>query len=247
MTTLSDRAFISPAERIHQMISDAALTHLFALNPRLDHDLAHWLEAMLSSPHKLTAVREPGPAIAKHVIEPLSRWDRILAADLPVPQGPLIDLGSGNGAPGLPIALSEPQRPATLLDARQTSVRFLRSATAAHPGVTVHNERAEIAARGTLREHFAVAVTRAAAPPEIALELCLPMLDLGGLLAAWTGPLSDPQLEQAVQIAETLGAIAAPVDHAPDLFVAIKSRRTPDTYPRRWSAIRRAPLGSGRH
>ncbi len=239
--------FPSRAERILAALTDAHLRHLLAPNPNLHDHLAQWLEALLASPRNLTAVREPELALAKHILEPLSGWNRILNADLPVPHGPLIDIGSGNGAPGLPIALAEPQRRALLLDSRSGAVDFLSKATAAHPRIQTRNDRAESAASGALRERFAVAVSRAAAPPPIALELCLPLLDLGGLLAAWTGSLDDAQQQQLIEIADTLGAIVAPIDTAPDIFVALKSRRTPDTYPRRWTQIRRAPLGSGRN
>ena len=243
----SSRERIPQPERILDALAQARLSHLLSVNPDLHHDLSRWLSALLASTHNLTAVRDPDRAIAKHIVEPLSGWGRILAADLAVPFGPLIDIGSGNGAPGLPIALAEPQRPATLLDSRDTAVRFLDHATAAHPQITVLKQRAEVAARGPLREAFAVAVTRAAAAPAVALELCLPFLDRGGVLAMWTGPLEHPQQRQLAEVADTLGATVSPVEVAAGLFVATKLRRTPNSYPRRWAQIRRAPLGSGRN
>lgn len=234
------------ADRIQRALTDARLGHWLAINRDLPAQLTHWLNEMCASPHNLTGVRDPELALSKHALEPLLGWDRILNADLPVPHGPLIDIGSGNGAPGLPIALAEANREATLLDSRESAADFLEHIVTDDDRIRVRCERAELVAHGKLREAFAVAVTRAAAPPPMALELCLPLLNLGGLLAVWTGPLDRDTLEQLDWVADRLGATRAPVHDAPDLLVAIKVRRTDHTYPRRWPAIRRAPLGSGR-
>lgn len=234
------------SDRVQRALNDARLGHWLAINRDLPAQLAQWLNAIFASPHNLTGLRDPEVALGKHALEPLRGWDRILNADLPVPHGPLIDIGSGNGAPGLPIALAEANREATLLDSRESAADFLEHVIAGDDRIRVRCERAELAAHGNLRESFAIAVTRAAAPPPIALELCLPLLDLGGLLAAWTGPLDRDTLQQLDSAADRLGATRAPVHHAPDLLVAIKVRRTEHTYPRRWPVMRRAPLGSGR-
>lgn len=234
------------SERVRFALADARLTHWLAINPGLPAQLAQWLNALFASPHNLTGVRDPELALSKHALESLRGWNQILNADLPVPHGPLIDIGSGNGAPGLPIALAEANREATLLDSRASAAEFLEHVRAGDHRIQVRAERAELVAHGKLRESFAVALTRAAAPPPVALELCLPLLNLGGLLVAWTGPLDRDTLRQLDAAAAKLGAIRAPIHDAPELLVAIKIRPTDHTYPRRWPAIRRAPLGSGR-
>ena len=204
---------------------------------RLARGLALWLGAMLAAPRSLTAVAEPAAAVEKHVFEPLAAWQRLRAAE-DVPDGPLIDVGSGNGAPGLPIALLEARRGAALLDSNRRAAEFL----AAMPGllgtprIEVLQERAEIAARGGLRERFAAAVTRAAAPPPAALELALPFLRDGGIALAFTGADAGP-LEA---VAARLGGRLLPAP-AEGLVAVRKMQPSPARFPRRWAAIRRSP------
>ena len=108
------------------------------------------------------------------------------------------------------------------------------------PQIQVVEERAETAARGALRERFAVAVTRAAAKPEIVLELLLPFLQEGGIGIAMIGEGADRAFlhSAAAQLGGEL--LAAPLDEG--LIVARKLRPTPAKHPRRWASIRRRPI-----
>ena len=208
---------------------------------RLAGQLAAWLEAVLDAPLNLTAARDAETAAAKHAAEPLTAWRAVREA-VEVPNGPLIDVGSGNGAPGLPIALAEAPRPATLLDGKARAAEFLRGMPGllGAPQVRVVEERAEEAGRGKLREQFAAAVTRAAAKPEIVLELLLPFLREGGIGVAFVGEGADrAALRRAA--AELGGELLdAPADDG--LVVVRKRRPTPEQYPRRWASMRRRPI-----
>lgn len=208
------------------------------LRPRVQ--LALWLEALLAQPRNLTGVREPAEAVAKHVIEPLRGFEAVLGADIAVPHGPIIDVGSGNGAPGLPIGLAHPDRRLTLLDSRASAAEFLGTLPVRldAPQVEARLGRAEEAS--DLRGRFAVALTRAAASPPVALELTLPLLAVGGVLIAYARPPDDLAPLQAA--AETLGAVMMPVGLDAELIAAVKTRPTPAGYPRRWPQIRRRPL-----
>ena len=200
--------------------------------------LALWLGAMLAHPRNLTAIADYESAVRKHVAEPLIGWQQLRAAT-DVPDGPLIDVGSGNGAPGLPIALIEAPRPATLLDSNRHAAEFL----AGMPGllgaaqIEVRHERAERAAHGELRERFAAAVTRAAAPPPAALELILPFVRTGGVALAFTGDGIEPLEPVAARLGGRVLAVPAA-----GLVAVRKERPAPARFPRRWAAIRRAPL-----
>ena len=228
--------------RIRAALRDAGLEYLHDLNAELVEQLSIWLQRLASAPRNLTAIRDPDAALQKHAIEPLLGRHRLIAADLPVPHGPMIDIGSGNGAPGLPIALCEPHRPALLIDSRAGAAEFLEGTLAAIAAkqVSVRCARAEEAARGPTREQFALAVSRAAAPPPAALELALPFLHIGGVAALWTGRLSEEELAQCNAVMSALGAVPTPID-APELLVATKQRPTDPRFPRRWSQIRRGP------
>ena len=230
--------------RIRAALDVAGLRYLEDLNPALATQLAIWLERMLNAPRNLTATSEPQTAIIKHAIEPLLGRHRLLGADLPLPHGPMIDIGSGNGAPGLPLALCEPEREATLLDSRLGVAQFLNEVVTEidAPQISVLRERAERAAHAEWRARFAWAVSRAAAPPEAALELMIPFLQIGGVAAVWTAELSDQDNERLSRVAAQLGAELTPIDPPLDLVVATKLRVTDARYPRSWNQIRRKPL-----
>ncbi len=230
--------------QITQALDLAGLRYLRQLNPELSDRLSLWLNAMLAEPRNLTAIRDPDTAITRHVIEPLYGQYRLIAADLPVPHGPMIDIGSGNGAPGLPIALCEPQRDAVLLDARSTAAGFLRAVIdrLGAARISVLDQRAERAARGKSSARFALALSRAAAPPPIALELAIPFLRVGGVALLWTGELDADAVSQLDYAAEILGAVPTPLDPPHDIAAFTKVRDNDAQFPRSWNRIRRQPL-----
>ena len=235
-------------ERIGRELEQVGLGYVASLNPTIVQQLGLWLEALLDQPRNLTSVRTPQAAIAKHIIEPLIGRHRLIHADLAVPHGPMIDVGSGNGAPGLPLALCEPQRPATLLDSRQSAARFLKSVVDRLEDVRIEvvNRRAEQAAHTELRGRFSLAVTRAAAPPPIAMELLIPFLHVGGIAVLWTGAVAEQPLDELRVVATELGAELTMLDPPHDIVVATKLRATDVRVPRSWNQIRRRPLGRSR-
>lgn len=240
--------YLIDERQIRLALDRAGLSYVQDLNPNLPRQSAAWLTMLLAAPRNLTAIRDPQAAIDKHLIEPLTGRHRLIASDLPIPHGPLIDIGSGNGAPGLPLALCEPDRETLLLDARQGAARFLQQVIQQinAPHVTVRHERAEQAAHSDLRSRFSLALTRAAAPPTVALELILPFLQIGGIAAAWTGQLSHDETGSVAIALNGLGAEPTPIDPPPDIIVATKTRETNPRYPRSWNQIKRRPLGASR-
>ena len=239
---------------LEHQIQDALRNAGLRVDAHARQQLARWLTALLDQPRNLTAVTDPAEAVAKHIIEPLRGFETVLNADIAVPHGPIIDIGSGNGAPGLPIALAYPNRPITLLDARTAAADFLRTlpnlltpsqttpnitqTAPSAPQITVHHGRAEQAAE--LRGRFALALTRAAAPPRIALELAIPTLDIGGILIAYARPPDNPaELDRTTR---ALGAAPIPIPNEPELIAAVKTTPTPPAYPRPWNQIRRRPI-----
>ena len=241
-------AYLIDQQQIREAIGLAGLSYVEDLNPNLAAQLSIWLSGMLDAPRNLTAIREPEAAIHKHVIEPLAGRHRLIGADLPMPHGPMIDVGSGNGAPGLPFALCEPERASTLLDSRTGVADFLSEIVALldAPHIGVLRERAELAAHTDMRERFSLAISRAVAPPATALELMVPFLQVGGIAAAWTGELPHAEMHLAEQTAQELGAEITPIDPPQDILVATKIRPTNSSYPRSWNQMRRRPLSPSR-
>src|SRR5919199_313321 len=146
-----------------------------------DKRLRRWLERLVATPG-LTAVRDPAEARRVHVDESL--------AALAVVQrfaGPIVGVGSGGGAPGIPLAAALPERKVTLLEANGRKCAFLREVAREFPNVSVVQGRAE----EQETDRFVVAVAKALAPPPVAAEWCLPLVAPGGVAIVFVGPSAD--------------------------------------------------------
>jgi 16S rRNA (guanine527-N7)-methyltransferase len=146
--------------------------------------------------------------------------------------GAIVDVGSGGGAPGVPLAASLPARDVTLLEANARKCDFLRAWTP--PNARVVNGRAEEQETDT----FGVAVAKALAPPHVAAEWCLPLVREGGAVVLWVGPTVDED-----RVARVAGAVGGELAENQDgLLVLRKVRPTPDGFPRRTGIARKRPL-----
>jgi 16S rRNA (guanine527-N7)-methyltransferase len=148
--------------------------------------------------------------------------------------GPVIDVGSGNGSPGLVLAASLPDRAVTLLDSNKRKAVFLERAAADFPNVTVVRGRAE----EQETDRFGVAVAKALAPPAVAMEWVLPLVREGGAAVLWLGPSAD--VDALSRVSEQLGG--AVVEERNGLAVARKIAPTPAGFPRRPGLARKRPL-----
>ena len=162
----------------------------------------------------------------------------------------LVDVGAGAGLPGLPLKIARPELQVTLIEADQAKAAFLVHACAALnlAGVEVVARRAEDAGHDPrLREAFDVAVARALAPMPVLVELCLPLVRVGGKLLAQKTSGEDPAV--AAHAIEVLGGGPAEVHLSPStarssgtVVVVPKTRPTPSRYPRRPGVPARRPL-----
>jgi 16S rRNA (guanine527-N7)-methyltransferase len=149
-------------------------------------------------------------------------------------EGPIVDVGSGGGAPGIPLAAALPEREVTLLEAERRKVDFLRRWEGHLPNVRVVWGRAE----EQNVDAFGVAVAKALAPPPVATEWCLPLVRPGGAAVLWVGATAD--LERVARVAEQLAG-SAPENHD-GLLVIRKLGPTPHGFPRRPGIARKRPL-----
>ena len=147
-------------------------------------------------------------------------------------EGPIVDVGSGGGAPGIPLALLYPEREVVLLEAERRKCEFLESV--APPNVRVVWGRAE----EQETDWAGVAVAKALAHPPTAAEWCLPLVRPGGAVVLWVGPSAEPGRVSAV--AER---IAGELEASPDGFLVIrKTGPTPAGFPRRVGVAKKRPL-----
>jgi 16S rRNA (guanine527-N7)-methyltransferase len=188
--------------------------------------LSDWLSAVVVTPG-LTALGD------------LDRAQEMLLDDalraLPLFEqygGAVLDVGSGGGSPGIPLAAALPERDVTLLDAERRKCDFLRRW--APPNAEVVWGRAE----EQPAEHWGVAVAKALARPPVAAELCLPLVKTGGAAILWLGERAD--LEQLGAASQQLGG-GVPELHD-GLAVLPKVAPTPAGFPRRVGVAKKRPL-----
>jgi 16S rRNA (guanine527-N7)-methyltransferase len=194
----------------------------------VDERLRRWLDQLLATPG-LTSIRDRDEAWRVHVDESLAAAEIVRRI-----AGPIVDVGSGGGAPGIPLAAALPGRQVTLLEANGRKCAFLRKAAIAFPNVTVVQGRAE----EQETDWFGVAVAKALAPPPVSAEWCLPLVAAGGVAILYVGPSAD--VGAVSRVSEQLGG--GPVKALPGLFVLPKLAATPLGFPRRPGVAKKRPL-----
>jgi 16S rRNA (guanine527-N7)-methyltransferase len=147
-------------------------------------------------------------------------------------EGAIVDVGSGGGAPGIPLALALPDREVVLLEAERRKCEFLEQW--APPNARVVWGRAE----EQETDWAGVAVAKALAAPPTAAEWCLPLVRAGGAVVLWVGPSA-----QREQVAAVAGRIGGELADAPDGLILIRKRvPTPPGFPRRTGVAKKRPL-----
>jgi 16S rRNA (guanine527-N7)-methyltransferase len=211
----------------------------------------------------LTSIRGPAEVARRHVVDSLSAV-RLLEA-LGRPPASLLDLGSGSGYPGLPLAAALPLARVALLDSVGKKARFLGVAGSAvlaslqdggwDPRIEAIAERAEdLAEEPDEREHWDVVTARAVGALAEVLELALPLVRVGGHVVAWKreeehgGLLAELRAAGSIIRAAGGGRPAVHVVDAPSLpghrlVVVPKDRPTPGGFPRP-AGIRRRRTGT---
>jgi 16S rRNA (guanine527-N7)-methyltransferase len=154
---------------------------------------------------------------------------------------PAVDVGSGNGSPGIPLALAY-GAPITLVESVGRKAAFLEAvARALAVDAEIVAERSEQYARGAGRDRFALAMARALAPPPVAAELCLPLVRPGGRVLLWTGAVDATVLaDVAARLAAELSRVVPYGGR--NLVELTKIGATPDRFPRRPGMAGKRPL-----
>lgn len=214
--------------------------------------LAAYLDRLLSANQRmnLTAIREPDAAWRRLIIDSLT----ILPWLDPVAEGGrVIDVGSGGGLPGLPVAIARGDLHIALLEATAKKATFLEETAKALAldNVHVHNARAE--ALGHMpahRQQYDIAMSRAVGQMSAVLEWSLPLVQTGGAVLAMKGPKVEAELDRCGDALNLLGAgevqvyDAYPAEFENNLVVVqvLKDRPTPKIYPREPGIAKRQPL-----
>ncbi len=206
----------------------------------------------------LTAIRDEEVAWEKHIFDALTLVPMLAEFD---DGASVIDIGSGGGLPGIPLAIVMPRLWFTLVDATKKKIEYLDQVIdgLGLKNVRAINARAEGlgADRGQRspdgrvdahREHYDVAMARGVGQIAMLAELTVPLVKIGGLVLMTKGQRAEEELEAAKAALHMLhthhaGTIETPTGR---VVVLEKQRKTPRDYPRRDGEPKRSPLGVGK-
>ncbi|MBL4930493.1 16S rRNA (guanine(527)-N(7))-methyltransferase RsmG [Clostridium paridis] len=197
----------------------------------------------------LTAIVEEEEIIKKHFIDSI----KIFKSEELRNSKSIIDVGTGAGFPGLPIAIMDSNIQVTLLDSLNKRILFLNEVVSKLnlKNVKTIHSRAEDGARNKLlREKFDVAVSRAVANMSVLSEYCMPYVRVGGNFIALKGPSIDEELIDAKNAIGTLGGVLKNVvsvkvdgtDLNHNLVIVSKTSSTSAIYPRKAGTITKKPI-----
>ena len=197
----------------------------------------------------LTTIRDRDDFIEKHFIDSLcclsdDRWKSAQT---------VVDVGTGAGFPGIPLAIVSPEKEFLLIDSLNKRIRIINELIG-ELGLrnvrAVHGRAEEMARQKQYRQKFDVCVSRAVSRMSVLSEYCLPFLHKGGWLIAYKGPDAEKELKEAQNALNILGGQLDEVTetHMEEygLFHKIvyikKIKETPKQYPRKAGTPDRQPL-----
>ncbi len=201
--------------------------------------------------YNLTSIKDREEAISKHFLDSLT-LDK--AFDFSSKNYNIIDVGSGAGFPGLVIKIAYPNLRMVLLDSVKKKILFLKHIISVLniKGAEAVWERSEDYAKEH-REEFDVVLARALAPLNIALELCLPLLKVGGTFLAMKGNKAFEEIDKSKNALKELGgeiekivqtSISCPKEGQiiRNIVVVKKISSTPKNFPRKSGFAKKHPL-----
>lgn len=197
----------------------------------------------------LTAITEDDEFIKKHFIDCIKAFKSEELKNAKT----IIDVGTGAGFPGLPIAIMNDDTEVTLLDSLNKRVNFLNLVVrelGLKNVVTIHSRAEDGARKKELREQFDVATSRAVANMAVLSEFCLPYVKIGGHFVALKGPAIEEELADSKNAIGTLGGKLERVDETivegtdlnHNIVIVKKVKECPKTYPRKAGNVTKKPI-----
>lgn len=197
----------------------------------------------------LTAITEDEEVIKKHFIDCIKAFksDAIKNART------IIDVGTGAGFPGLPIAIMNPNVQVTLLDSLNKRINFLNTVISSlnlKNVVTIHSRAEDGARKPELREKFDVATSRAVANMAVLSEFCMPYVKINGHFVALKGPAIEEELKDGEKAITVLGGELKDIikvnieesDLKHNIVEVKKINKCPKIYPRKAGTVNKKPI-----
>lgn len=195
----------------------------------------------------LTAITDPKEIILKHFIDSIT-----IAPYLKNAQS-ILDIGTGAGFPGIPLAILENSKDFVLMDSLNKRIIFLQEVIqniALTRVQAIHGRAEKLGKEKEHREHYDLVTSRAVAKLNILLEYMLPFVKVGGRCICMKSQEIEEELEEAKQAIELLGGKLERVDEIilPEsdvkrkIIVIQKVRQTPIKYPRKPGTPTKEPI-----
>ena len=209
--------------------------------------LAAYLDLLfeVNTKFNVTAVTDPEIAWTRHILDSLSLLPVLASESVEH----VVDIGSGGGLPGIPLAITMPEVTFTLVEVTKKKAVFLSEVVEALglENVTVIAERAEQLATkdGGFRDIADAVIARAVGPLPVLLELTVPFARVGGRVVAIKGEKAPDEIKEAKKALHILHAeVESSVRTTTGTIVSIrKLSNTPAQYPRLPGEPKRSPLG----
>lgn len=195
----------------------------------------------------LTAITDESEIILKHFIDSLTVLKYVKD------NNKIIDVGTGAGFPGIPLAIMNLNIDISLLDSLNKRINFLNEVSnklELKNIKTIHGRAEDFGKNKETREKFDIAVSRAVANMTTLAEYLLPFVKVGGYAICMKGPNIEEELDKAKFAIKELGGIIEKVDNfnLPDsdiernIVIIKKISNTPNRYPRKAGTPSQSPM-----
>lgn len=197
----------------------------------------------------LTAIRDPQEFTVKHFIDSATCFclPEYAQADK------IVDMGTGAGFPGVPLAILSPEKEFVLVDSLNKRLKIIQElcqTIGINNVTTIHNRAEDMSRDSRHREKYDMCVSRAVANLSVLCEYCLPLVKPGGVMAAYKGADADKELGEAKNAMKTLGAAEYRMEKTAigqeasmhRILIIKKTGKTPSKYPRKAGTPAKEPL-----